>query len=462
MDRWTMGPSQLNRGPLHYARLHCFVAEAPPCLMLGLLSLLLVLAAGRNQSRNFSGVAVRGGIGCDELLVWLGTEKHYSNDKRQALFEMTRDLDCAALPAPVLRLPAVRFDDTRKTFARSSARCPTHDREAVVLLCNFSINNNYSHFLHALLRLFCALVDGGFVVWTDGAWTRPAPIVLWLDNNFKLTESKLAWIRAVIGTEGVLRRLGEGGCVSADSLVYGSGCARLLPPEKWFGYPGCRAESVASAFRDYIGREVLGPAADGVAANASSLLVTFNVREAGAETGRRAISNLQAVQALLRRRRRIDYRVGNVSFERLDVRETLAAMRRLDVFVSVHGAGLTNMLFMRPGAAVVEAIPWPLCHCRSPDYFYGAGGYYHGSALALGLSYFPLCLSAADVSWHGSPPKLKAGARCSWRQLHAVESVALDPHLLRSVLRAVERELVARGVLSLRSPSVDLNPRVNG
>lgn len=427
--------------------------------MTRLLPLLLLLPLGLCQGRNFSAVAGRGGLGCAELLVWLGTEKHYSNDKRKALFGMAGDLDCSSFGAPVLRLPHVRFDGGSKSFSRSSARCPAHDRTAVVLLCNFSINNNYSHFLHALLRLFCALVDGGLVVWSEGGWTRPRPIVLWLDNNFKLSETKLAWLRAVVGREGVLRRLadlGGGDCLSAESLLYGSGCAALLPPEKWFGYPGCRASSVLPAFRDLVWQEVLGDAAHSTAANAS-LAVTFNVREASAETGLRAVSNLGAVQALL-----TNYRVSNVSFERMGMRETVSAMRRVHVFVSVHGAGLTNSFFMGPGAAVVEVIPWPLCHCRSKDFFYGVGGYYHGSSLALGLSYFPICLSAGDIRWHVKPAKLRGGVKCSWRQLHAVEAVTLDPYLLRSVIRAAERQLVAHGVLSLESPIIDLNPKING
>ena len=53
-------------------------------------------------------------------------------------------------------------------------------------------------------------------------------------------------------------------------------------------------------------------------------------------------------------------------------------MSNIHIFISVHGAGMTNMFFMTANTVVVEIIPWPLCHCNSPDYFYGIGGYYHG------------------------------------------------------------------------------------
>jgi hypothetical protein len=123
---------------------------------------------------------------------------------------------------------------------------------------------------------------------------------------------------------------------------------------------------------------------------------------------------------------------------------------------------MTNMFFMNPGAAVIEVIPWPLCHCRSPDYFYGTGGYYHGQALALGLRYHAVCVSSHDVKWHAKPAKVKAGVKCSWRQLHAVESVAVDPHLLMSVVKGAERELAFNGVIKLHNPLIELNPNANG
>ena len=64
----------------------------------------------------------------------------------------------------------------------------------------------------------------------------------------------------------------------------------------------------------------------------------------------------------------------NISFEDMDTKDVVRHMASLHVFVSVHGAGMTNTFFMQPGAAVVEILPYPLCQCRSPDYFYGIAG----------------------------------------------------------------------------------------
>lgn len=70
----------------------------------------------------------------------------------------------------------------------------------VILLSNFSVNNNYSHFLHALLRLFCALIDAGLLVLEgaekqgarggdtqQGGVVRAGNITLWIDNNLQVS-----------------------------------------------------------------------------------------------------------------------------------------------------------------------------------------------------------------------------------------------------------------------------------
>jgi hypothetical protein len=286
-------------------------------------------------------------LSCPELLVWLGTEKHYSNDKRTALFAMTKGMDCAAATqaSSALRLESVQFEGSAKVFSRSSGQCTQHDDLAVVLLSNFSINNNYSHFLHALLRLFCALVDSGLIVWDadrSGLVRRGHRFTLWMDNNLKLTAQKRLWLQAVIGDGGQLRALSDVSpkeCVSASTLIYGSGCAFLLPPEKWFGYPGCRASSIVPAFSLYM-KQALGGHAKlpAVLSNdTGEVSLAFAVRAAGDETGQRAISNLGALQAAISRRRRMHYSVRNVTFESMSVSQTVAAMSGLHMFVSVHG-----------------------------------------------------------------------------------------------------------------------------
>ena len=46
-----------------------------------------------------------------------------------------------------------------------------------------------------------------------------------------------------------------------------------------------------------------------------------------------------------------------VQFEQLTFEQQLETVRRTDVLVGVHGAGLTHALFLRPGSAIVEVLP---------------------------------------------------------------------------------------------------------
>ena len=118
---------------------------------------------------------------------------------------------------------------------------------------------------------------------------------------------------------------------------------------------------------------------------------------------------------------------------------------------------------MNPGSAVVEIIPYPLCNCRSPDYFYGQGGYYHGSAVAQGIKHYPYCVHENDIVWHHKPDDLIIpGSKCSWKHLHAVNSVSLDATRFVSLMRNIERDLIAAGTIILTAPIIYMNPNANG
>ena len=137
------------------------------------------------------------------------------------------------------------------------------------------------------------------------------------------------------------------------------------------------------------------------------------------------------------------------------------------IFISVHGAGMTNMFFMNPGTSVVEIIPYPMCNCKSPDYFYGIGGYYHGSSRAAHISHYPYCVPEEDTVFHTNVtlkthPEFGPEVKCSWRHLHSVESVRLEPYKFLSFLRTVERDLIIKGVVQLQKPVVTMNPHANG
>lgn len=458
---------------------------------------------------NYAAVAESGNYSCDEITRWLGAEKHYSNDKKKILFELVgKDRDCTSLPSLQFksimygwsfsssamagtgssggggggghgnRLTRSYYDLTTQTTQaavqrrREDQQCSV-DEFAVAFLSNFSINNNFSHFLHALLRLFCALIDARWIVWDakTESFIQAKKYVIWLDEYFKVSDAKMKWIRALGPDVRHLKEINRGQCIVGTNLLYGSGCVKLLPPEKWFGYPGCRAAEILPSFGHYMRKKFMGTQSkDMVVVDEDAdefhgglrLRVSFAVRDVGAETGRREISNLREIQAELVKNQHIRTSTENITFEHLDVSSTVRYMSGVHVFISVHGAGMTNMFFMNPGSAVVEIIPFPLCDCKSPDYFYGIGGYYHGSAVAQGIKHYPYCVPAEHVKWEKVPDNLQVGGKCSWRHLHAVDSVKLDVTRFASLMRKVERDLIASGSIILTKPIINMNPHANG
>lgn len=432
-----------------------------------------------DEFKGFETLVERENYTCTEITRWLGTEKHYSNDKKEILFGLllatTSNQKCNNHP-PLIFMHNIKWGSIgstgKKSFApKAKEKCESHDEYAVAFLSNFSINNNFSHFLHALLRLFCALIDARLIIWNASTrkFVERVPYTIWLDEYFKLTDDKLSWLKSMGGTLRHLKNVKS--CVSSGHLLYGSGCVRLLPPEKWFGYPGCRAAEMLPAFGQYM-RQVhsaLGPKdlvlvdEIGTERTDPGLRMSFAVRDVSALTGKRAISNLNQVQNLLHKTQHVRSSMENITFEHLDVPSTVRYMAGVHIFISVHGAGMTNMFFMNPGSAVVEIIPYPLCNCRSPDYFYGAGGYYHGSSIAQNIRHYHYCVPSQDTKWHKKPiEKLKPGVKCSWKYLHGVESVSLDPSRFVSLMRNVERDLVAQGSITLSRPIINVAPHANG
>jgi len=423
---------------------------------------------------------------CDEMKRWLGSEKHYSApEKKKVLFDMEKD-DKECGKKPVLRLRDVSFgklgSEKGKGYFKNKdnkevAVCDEVDEIAVVVLSNFSIKHNFSHFLHSVLRLFCALLDAQFIVWDEKTqkFKQIVEFTLWFDEQLPLTETNLAWYNALGLKNRSLRKLPRGKCVSAKTLIYGNGCVKFLPPEKWFGYPGCRANKILPAFGEFMREKFRAASAkdllivdEGTRDESDlGLRVAFAVRDVGHLTGQRRIGNLAAVQSLLESSKRLKSSIENITFEHLDGPSTVRFMSGVHIFISVHGAGMTNMFFMNPGSAVIEILPWPLCNCKAPDYFYGIGGYYHGSATAGDILHYSYCVPEADTKFH-TPINVKVhpdygtDTKCSWRHLHAVESIKLDPSLFLSFLRGVERDLIIQGTVVLKKPVINMNPHANG
>ena len=453
---------------------------------LGVLLVLIATWAGRVRAfkgiDDYSKTPDEGSYTCDELKRWLGSEKHYSHpEKKKILFGMLED-DSACKAKPVMMIDNVDFGwgpDKKKGYFRSSDKrqCKETDEVAVIMLSNYSIKHNFSHFLHSLLRLFCALVDARFIVWNNETkkYERKVDFTLWYDENLPLTDVSLKWYGALSIKSRSLKEVRKGTCVSAKKVLYGNGCVKLLAPEKWFGYPGCRSMAILPAFGEYMREQFKAQSLkdliildEGTRDSSDlGLRVAFAVRDVGHETGKRAISNLETVQRLLNLNQRLKASYENITFEHLDGPSTVRYMAGTHVFVSVHGAGMTNMFFMNPGTSVVEIIPYPMCNCKSPDYFYGISGYYHGSSRAAHISHYPYCVPEEDTVFHTNVtlktnPEFGPEVKCNWRHLHSVESIRLEPFKFLSFLRGVERDLVIKGIVQLQKPIVNMNPHANG
>lgn len=106
-----------------------------------------------------------------------------------------------------------------------------------------------------------------------------------------------------------------------------------------------------------------------------------------------------------------------VEFEGLSLAGQVRLMAETRAFVTVHGAGLTNMLFLPPGAQVAELLNADKLVQRRPEHFENL--IYFRMAAALDLPYY--CLPCANVDH--DPPTNEAHLR--------VEADALDQLLHR-------------------------------
>jgi capsular polysaccharide biosynthesis protein len=90
-------------------------------------------------------------------------------------------------------------------------------------------------------------------------------------------------------------------------------------------------------------------------------------------TSRRKVTNEAEVSAALVRRG-----FDVIDFEGLNLAEQIRLSAEANLFVSIHGAGLTNIMFMPPGSTVVELYPeigglhrpTPLSRIRGPSVCY--------------------------------------------------------------------------------------------
>lgn len=81
-----------------------------------------------------------------------------------------------------------------------------------------------------------------------------------------------------------------------------------------------------------------------------------------------------------------DVNVTVTEFEGMGQWETMQLMRQTDVFMGMHGAGMTNMLWTRPGAAVIQLFPYGWRLEESGELI--RGHYYVNMARAAGAAHF--------------------------------------------------------------------------
>ena len=215
-------------------------------------------------SHDYTDATETGNYSCTQLKKWIKIEKHYSNIRKEGFFDELDPKQCLKNPALQLLFSKYTYGkdekkELKKAFSpidntKKDQKCKVHDEYAIMYMSSYSINHNFSHFLHSLLRLFCALLDAQFIVWNQISQKFEArvPYVIWMDENVKLGKNEMIWMQMMGSTIRHVKDYKKGDCFSSNQLVYGSGCAKLLPPEKWYGYPGCRANKVLPAFAHFI------------------------------------------------------------------------------------------------------------------------------------------------------------------------------------------------------------------
>jgi hypothetical protein len=148
---------------------------------------------------------------------------------------------------------------------------------------------------------------------------------------------------------GASRSLELTGCTS-NQLVFER--LVLLPPQSWFksNLQAC------SLFRNAALTKF------GIKLNRSkkeTLIIAFLIRR----QSRYIINSNELILAL---EKRFGVQVRKIAFEGLSFGEQVATMSDVRLFVTPHGAGVTNIVFMPPGSALIEI--FPLYH-RPHNYF---------------------------------------------------------------------------------------------
>jgi hypothetical protein len=431
-----------------------------------------------------------------------------------------------------MRVCVSRKGETTLAVGRSAvqlAAVPSDDvissEYALLWLMSERVTANYGHFLNGLMNCFAAARDAGFLrepAAPNGRWLWDPAASVVLNPQGSLLLSKrfeaiarlfLPDIRRIerpsrIASKSMMR------CTRLPTTVYGAGAAgmgniwdyfadagvravarggRRLPPRRW------RATDVVPAFQRYA-RSIVGVAAHAprpppLAADGRvrKLVLIEQRRIDGEKRGKaeRHISNLAALLKIGadfgRETAAFDVEVRPVEFAALPFKDAIVLLADAAVLIGVEGSGLTNVLFLRPGAALVNIKPFPQCHSDAYDpdgshfladpldgpaghaphvgnQMFGLYGSFEKLALALGgpIHLLPICaareaiefrwgntratrsaIAAGNVDEHGMPLLTHNSAlsnsklmRQMW-YINGVHGITVDPQIFRATLHAI-------------------------
>mmetsp|Transcript_19355 Transcript_19355/g.48361 ORF Transcript_19355/g.48361 Transcript_19355/m.48361 type:complete len:483 (+) Transcript_19355:103-1551(+) len=403
---------------------------------------------------------------------------------------------------------------------------------ALLWLMSERVTANYGHFLNGLMNSFAAARDAGFIREpTDGSgkwlWDPSASLVLnpqgsSLSGRFEEIARIFYPSVTRIARPTRLASKSVRRCTRLPVTVFGAGAAGMgnmwdyfadagvripsrgepvHPPRRW------RAREVVQAFQRYarsqLGVPVSVPRTPplGTDGRVRKLILVELRRIDGEKRGKaeRHISNLPALLKLgadfAQQTRAFDVEIRPVEFAKLAFKDAVLLLADAAALVGVEGSGLTNVLFMRPGAALVNIKPFPQCHSDAfdPDeshylasprdgplgkaphignQMFGLYGSFEKLALALEgpIHVLPICapreaiefrwgntavtrsaIAAGRVDQWGLPALAKsASGRASdsklMRQMwfiNGVHGITVDPELFRATLHALHHIWVA-------------------
>jgi len=140
---------------------------------------------------------------------------------------------------------------------------------------------------------------------------------------------------------------------------------QLLPPTapERLRRDGCTGSELLHSFAARVKHHVLGPNAQqctsALAQRRRRLTLIRRAPTPGRyrAVGRMLLNEAQVLQMLRRRLSPLDWEVGMVDLAELEAAEQILRLECTDLLVGMHGAGLVNLIWMRPNAAVLVLFP---------------------------------------------------------------------------------------------------------